>query len=154
MRYTYLGPSGTFTESALLSVPGASDAERLPRHQRARRARTPERGRGGRRHGAHRKLRGGRRERHPDAIAASEGVRIIREVLVPIRFVLVTAKPISIEDVKTISTHSHAWAQVRGWAQENVPTAAYLPGSSTAAAAVDLLEEAAPMMRQSAPRHC
>ena len=30
MRYTYLGPSGTFTESALLSVPGASDAERIP----------------------------------------------------------------------------------------------------------------------------
>ena len=54
---------------------------------------------------------------------------------------LVAAKPISIEDVKTISTHSHAWAQVRGWAQENVPAAAYLPGSSTAAAAVGLLEE-------------
>jgi len=30
MRYTYLGPSGTFTESALLSVPGAADAERIP----------------------------------------------------------------------------------------------------------------------------
>ena len=30
MRYTYLGPSGTFTESALLSVPGVVGAERIP----------------------------------------------------------------------------------------------------------------------------
>ena len=129
MRYTYLGPSGTFTESALLSVPGASDAERIPATS------VPD---------ALARLNAGEVDAAMvpiensveggvsatlDAIAASEGVRIIREVLVPIRFVLVAAKPISIEDVKTISTHSHAWAQVRGWAQENVPAAAYLPGS-------------------------
>ena len=141
MRYTYLGPSGTFTESALLSVPGASDAERIPATSvpdalarlnagEADAAMVP----------IENSVEGGV-SATLDAIAASEGVRIIREVLVPIRFVLVAAKPISIEDVKTISTHSHAWAQVRGWAQENVPTAAYLPGSSTAAAAVGLLEE-------------
>ena len=30
MRYAYLGPAGTFTEAALLSVAGAREAERLP----------------------------------------------------------------------------------------------------------------------------
>mgnify|MGYP002720405182 FL=1 len=113
MRYTYLGPSGTFTESALLSVPGASDAERIPATSvpdalarlnagEADAAMVP----------IENSVEGGV-SATLDAIAASEGVRIIREVLVPIRFVLVAAKPISIEDVKTISTHSHAWAQVR-----------------------------------------
>ena len=29
-RYGFLGPAGTFTEAALLSVPGARDAERVP----------------------------------------------------------------------------------------------------------------------------
>ena len=108
MRYTYLGPSGTFTESALLSVPGASDAERIPATSvpdalarlnagEADAAMVP----------IENSVEGGV-SATLDAIAASEGVRIIREVLVPIRFVLVAAKPISIEDVKTISTHSHA----------------------------------------------
>ena len=74
-----------------------------------------------------------------DAITASEGMRIIREVLVPIRFVLVAARPLALEDIKTVSTHSHA-GQVRQWADETIPTAEYLPGSSTAAAAVGLLD--------------
>ena len=30
MIYTYLGPSGTFTEAALLQVPDARDSERIP----------------------------------------------------------------------------------------------------------------------------
>ena len=30
MSYAYLGPAGTFTESALLQVPGAADAQRIP----------------------------------------------------------------------------------------------------------------------------
>ena len=29
-RYSFLGPSGTFTEAALLQVPGADQAERVP----------------------------------------------------------------------------------------------------------------------------
>lgn len=30
MRYTFLGPTGTFTESALLTVPSAVVGERFP----------------------------------------------------------------------------------------------------------------------------
>ena len=28
--YTFLGPEGTFTETALMQVPGAADASRIP----------------------------------------------------------------------------------------------------------------------------
>ena len=140
MRYTYLGPSGTFTESALLSVPGAVGAERIPATSVPN---ALERLRGGDVDAAmvpiENSVEGGV-SATLDAIAASEGMRIIREVLVPIRFVLVAARPLALEDVKTVSTHSHAWAQVRQWADATIPTAEYLPGSSTAAAAVGLLD--------------
>jgi len=134
MRYTYLGPSGTFTESALLSVPGAVGAERIPATSVPN---ALERLRSGDVDAAmvpiENSVEGGV-SATLDAIAASEGMRIIREVLVPIRFVLVAARSLALADIKTVSTHSHAWAQVRGWAQENVPAAAYLP-----LAGVDLL---------------
>ena len=81
MRYTYLGPSGTFTESALLSVPGASDAERIPATSvpdalarlnagEADAAMVP----------IENSVEGGV-SATLDAIAASEGVRIIREAV-------------------------------------------------------------------------
>lgn len=141
MRYTYLGPSGTFTESALLSVPGAVGAEHIPA------ASVP---------AALAMVAGGEAEAAMvpiensveggvsatlDAIAASEGMRIIREVLVPVRFVLVATGGTTLGDIRTVCTHSHAWAQVRQWAQQAIPQAAYLPGSSTAGAALGLLGE-------------
>jgi prephenate dehydratase len=58
---------------------------------------------------------------------------------VPISFVLVAAPGTTLADVRTVSTHSHAWAQVRNWAEENLPGAGYVPASSTAAAALALL---------------
>ena len=76
-----------------------------------------------------------------DAIATGQELRIIREVLVPISFVLVTRPGMRMEDVRRVSTHGHAWAQCRVWMDKNMPGAEYVPGSSTAAAAMGLLEE-------------
>jgi prephenate dehydratase len=59
---------------------------------------------------------------------------------VPISFVLVARPGTRIEDIRRISTHGHAWAQCRLWAENNIPNAEYIPGSSTAAAAMGLLE--------------
>lgn len=140
MRYTYLGPSGTFTESALLSVPGAVGAERIPATSVPN---ALERLHAGEVDAAmvpiENSVEGGV-SATLDAIAATEGMRIIREVLVPIRFVLVSARAMGVEEVASVSTHSHAWAQVRQWADATIPNAEYLPGSSTAAAAVGLLD--------------
>ena len=39
-----------------------------------------------------------------------------------------------------VSTHALAWAQVKGWMDRYLPGVAYVPGSSTAAAAVAFLD--------------
>ena len=52
-----------------------------------------------------------------DAIASGEQLRIIREALVPISFVLVARPGLELSDIRRISTHGHAWAQCRHWVQ-------------------------------------
>lgn len=139
--YTFLGPEGTFTEAALLQVPEAAHADRVPasnvnaaldkvRDGSAQAAMVP----------IENSVEGGVAATL-DAIAAGQELRIIREVLVPISFVLVARPGVRLADVRKISTHGHAWAQCRLWMDAHIPHAEYVPGSSTAASAVGLLEE-------------
>ena len=140
VTYTYLGPAGTFTEAALMQVPGAAEAVRVPssnvntaldkvRDGSADAAMVP----------IENSVEGGVTATL-DAIATGQELRILRETLVPISFVLVARPGTRIEDIRRISTHGHAWAQCRLWAEKNIPDAEYIPGSSTAAAAIGLLE--------------
>jgi prephenate dehydratase len=76
-----------------------------------------------------------------DSIATGQELRIIREALVPISFVLVARAGVELSQIRRISTHGHAWAQCRLWVDEHIPGAEYIPGSSTAAAAMGLLED-------------
>lgn len=142
--YTFLGPEGTFTEAALMQVPGAADATRIPctnvntalervRNGEADAAMVP----------IENSVEGGVTATL-DAIATGPELRIIREALVPITFVLVARPGVVISDIKRISTHGHAWAQCRLWVDEHIPNADYVPGSSTAASAMGLLEADAP----------
>ncbi|MDQ0710464.1 prephenate dehydratase [Arthrobacter woluwensis] len=140
-RYTYLGPEGTFTEAALLQVPGASEAIRIPvsnakvalekvRLGDADAAMIP----------IENSVEGGV-PATLDAIATGSELRIIREVLVPVNFQLVALKGTALEDIRVVSTHGHAWAQTREWFDEHRPGVEYLTAPSTAAAAVALLEK-------------
>ncbi|MEJ1114694.1 prephenate dehydratase [Paenarthrobacter sp. CCNWLY172] len=144
VTYTFLGPEGTFTEAALLQVPGAADATRIPctnvntaldrvRAGEADAAMVP----------IENSVEGGVTATL-DAIATGQELRIIREALVPITFVLVARPDVELSDIKRISTHGHAWAQCRLWVDEHLPNADYVPGSSTAASAMGLLEDDAP----------
>lgn len=137
--YTFLGPEGTFTEAALMQVPGAAEATRIPssnvnaaldmvRDGAADAAMVP----------IENSVEGGVTATL-DAIASGPELRITREVLVPISFVLVARPGVAVADIRRISTHSHAWAQCRLWVEANIPSAEYVPGSSTAAAAMGLL---------------
>jgi prephenate dehydratase len=139
--YTFLGPEGTFTEAALLQVPGAAGATRIPasnvnaaldmvRDGAAHAAMVP----------IENSVEGGVTATL-DAIAAGPELRITREVLVPISFVLVARPGVALADIRRISTHGHAWAQCRLWVEANIPGAEYVPGSSTAAAAMGLLAD-------------
>lgn len=141
VTYTFLGPEGTFTEAALMQVPDAADALRIPasnvntaldkvRDGSADAAMVP----------IENSVEGGVTATL-DAIATGPELRILREALVPISFVLVARPGVRIEDIRRISTHGHAWAQCRLWVDANIPDAEYIPGSSTAAAALGLLED-------------
>jgi len=141
LPYTFLGPEGTFTESALLQVPGAADAERIPstnaaaalakvRSGAARAAMLP----------IENSIEGGV-PATLDAISNGLELRILHEVVVPVSFVLVAPAGVTLADITHVGTHPHAWAQTRDWFQEHLPEAAYVPANSTAAAAHELLGE-------------
>lgn len=140
--YTFLGPEGTFTEVALLKVPGAAEALRTPSANAA---------------AALAKVRSGECDAAMlpiensveggvsatlDAIASGQELRIIREVVVPVSFVLAAGPGFSLDRIDGVGTHPHAWAQTRIWADKNIPEAEYFPATSTAAAAHALLGEA------------
>lgn len=141
MIYTYLGPAGTFTEAALLQVPEACTAERIPaanvnaalenvRSGAADAAMVP----------IENSVEGGV-STTLDAIAKGDALQIVREALVPITFVLAVRSHIeSLDQIHSVATHGHAWAQCRGWAEENIPQAEFIPASSTAAGALALLD--------------
>ncbi|MET3143082.1 UNVERIFIED_ORG: prephenate dehydratase [Arthrobacter sp. UYEF2] len=143
VTYAFLGPEGTFTEAALMQVPDAAEATRNPastvnaaldmvRDGSADAAMVP----------IENSVEGGVTATL-DAIAGGQELRIIREVLVPISFVLVARPGVEVADIRRISTHGHAWAQCRLWVDANIPGAEYIAGSSTAAAAMGLLGDEA-----------
>nr|WP_281286083.1 prephenate dehydratase [Lapillicoccus jejuensis] len=73
-----------------------------------------------------------------DALSVGDELVIVGEVLVPVTFVLAARPGTTLADVTAVGTHSHAWAQVRGWMDAHLPGATYVPTLSTAAAAAGL----------------
>lgn len=138
-RYSYLGPSGTFTEAALLQLPGADDAERVPASSvisaltmvedgTVEAAMVP----------IENSVEGGVTATL-DAVSVAHRLHIVAEALVPITFVVASREPTTLSRIGSLTTHPHAWAQVRRWAEVTVPHAEFIPASSTAAAAEGVL---------------
>lgn len=137
-RFGFLGPVGTFTEMALRSWPAAEEAEHVAyasveaallalRSAEVDATVVP----------IENSVEGGVTATL-DALVKGDPLRIVGERVVDITFVLAAAAGTSLSDVTAVGTHAHAWAQVRGWMNANLPAAHYLPTSSTASAAVDL----------------
>ena len=72
------------------------------------------------------------------ALASGDPLVVVAEEVVPITFVLAACAGVALADIRTVSTHPHAWAQVRTWMGVHLPDVQYLPGASTAAAAAGL----------------
>ena len=137
-RFGYLGPEGTFTSMALDDWAPAASGERVPFGSvdaalAALRARDID----GAMVPIENSVEGGV-SATLDALASGEPLVVVGEVLVPITFVLAARPGTSLGHVRAVGTHSHAWAQVRGWMAENLPDAVYVPTLSTAAAAQGL----------------
>ena len=139
-RYAYLGPEGTFTQQALLSWVADTEHEQVPlgsvdvaldalRAGDVDAAVVP----------IEISVEGGV-SATLDALASGDPLVVVGEVLVPITFVACARPGATLADARAIGTHSHAWAQVRGWAGKQAPQAIYVPTLSTASAAKDLAE--------------
>jgi len=137
-RFGYLGPRGTFTQMALDAWDAAAGREQVPfgsvdaalaalRSGDIDAAMVP----------IENSVEGGV-SATLDALATGDPLVVVGEVLVPITFVLCARAGMPLGEVRTVGTHSHAWAQVRGWMADNLPDAVYVPTLSTAASAAAL----------------
>ena len=137
-RFGYLGPRGTFTQMALDAWSGALGREQVPytsvdaalaalRVGEVDAAMVP----------IENSVEGGV-SATLDALATGEPLVVVGEVLVPITFVLCARPGMPLSGVRAVGTHSHAWAQVRGWMGSHLPDAVYVPTLSTAASAATL----------------
>ena len=129
-RYAYLGPAGTFTEAALRQFARPDEAEYVPlvdvisaleavRTGRADYAVVP----------IENSVEGGVTATL-DTLATGDALVLLREVVVPVSFVLAARAGTVLADVTRVSTHPHAWAQVRSWMGSHLPEVQYLPGAS------------------------
>jgi prephenate dehydratase len=75
-----------------------------------------------------------------DALATIEGLQIYGEYTVPVNFNLVAKPGVKLSDVRTISAHPVAYAQVRKWLGSNLKNHKHFQATSNAAAASDLWE--------------
>ncbi|MEL4161727.1 prephenate dehydratase domain-containing protein [Corynebacterium bovis] len=72
-----------------------------------------------------------------DALENAPGdVRILRETDVPVEFAVLVRPGTAAADVRTVTTHPVAMAQVRGWMDRELPGVQFIPASSNGAAAV------------------
>jgi prephenate dehydratase len=131
-RYAFLGPEGTFCEAALLTLPAATAAERLPcvsigdaldavRRGDVTAALVP----------LENSIEGSVAETL-DELASGEALQIVREVLLPVSFALLARPGTSLGDITTVASMPHAEAQVRTWLRATLPSAAFVPAASTA----------------------
>lgn len=134
-RYAYLGPEGTFTEAALLSLPGAAAAERLPFTT------VPaalDAVRSGQVELAVVALENSVEGSVPttlDELATGEPLQIVGEIHLPVEFALLVRPGTDFADIKTVASHPHAQPQCRRWLGEHVPDAEWRAATSNAEAA-------------------
>lgn len=135
MRYAYLGPQGTFTEAALLTLPDAAGAERVPFSSvtaaldALRREETD---------AAVVALENSVEGSVPttlDELATGEPLQIVSEVFLPVSFALLVRPGTGLDGIKTVASHPHAQPQCRRWLAANVPEAEWRAATSNAEAA-------------------
>lgn len=134
-RFAYLGPEGTFAEAALRTLPAAAHGVLLPQLS------VPaalDAVRAGDADSAVVPLENSIEGAVPttvDELAMGEPLMITREILLPVTFALLTRAETAYDDIRTVTTHPHAEAQVRRWLRQHLPKAEFVTAPSTAGAA-------------------
>lgn len=73
-----------------------------------------------------------------DALVSGSNVQIYGERVIPVTFSIMVAPGTRAEDVRSISAHPVAHAQIRSWLADHMPHATFIPASSNGAAAADV----------------
>lgn len=136
-RYAYLGPAGTFTQSALATILQDSDSSQSFSTVTA----------------ALEAVRAGEADCAVvpiensvegvvavtlDELANGDPLAITREVTIPVAFALMAKNKVALSQIKRVATHPHAEAQCRKFLAASLPQAEIVASSSTAAAAAAL----------------
>ncbi len=136
--YGYLGPVGTFTHQALLTLVTDEQAELVAyatvgqalqavRDGEVSSALVP----------IENSVEGGV-SATLDNLTYGDPLVITREVLLPVQFGLYARPGTALVDVHVVHTHPHAAAQCRAWLAGHLPGAEVVEGGSTAAAAAEV----------------
>lgn len=138
-HYGYFGPVGTFTHQALLTLPALPDqptpyatvglALQAVRDGDVAAALVP----------IENSVEGAV-SATLDNLTYGEPLRIIREVVLPVQFMLFGRNGTQFRDVRQVLTHPHAAAQCREWLTRNLPDAVITEDGSTAAAAAEVAD--------------
>ena len=143
LRFSFLGPRGTFCQQALGQIATESEAIHVPAPDAPRAIAMVRRGEADYAVVPIENSVEGGINPTLDALGRKADLTIQAEVLIPITFVLAVVPGTKMEDIKRVSTHNAAWTQCRDWMMENLPDAIHLPASSTAAGAQGLAEKGA-----------
>ncbi|HWS57769.1 MAG TPA: prephenate dehydratase [Actinotalea sp.] len=134
-RYAYLGPAGTFTEAALRQVVGPDEAVYLPQVDVVAAIEAVRTDVADFAVVAIENSVEGGVSAVLDTLAVGEPLVLLREMLVPVAFVLAGRPGTTLADVRRISAHPHAWAQCRRWLAQNLPGVVHVPATSNTAPA-------------------
>ncbi|MBI5160317.1 MAG: prephenate dehydratase [Micrococcales bacterium] len=138
--YSYLGPAGTFTWSALGQVPQARGAEWRSVHNVGEALDDVASGRSrGAVIAVENSVEGGVNATH-DALSRIPGIRISGEYLVPVDFDLVARPGTALAEVRVVVAHPVAYAQCHLFLDREIPGHAHLPATSNVAAPASLQE--------------
>lgn len=134
-RFTYLGPEATFAEQALRTLPAARNGVLAPSPS------VPvalDAVRSGEADAAFVPLENsveGAVSVTLDELATGEPLVIVREVLLPVSFVVLAREGTTLDGVRTVATHPHGEAQCRRWLRKHLPSATVHSALSTSEAA-------------------
>ena len=137
-KLAYLGPVGTFTESALRKMPASAGAELVAAQSVGA---ALDMVRNGEVAGALVPIENsveGSVAATLDELTHGDVLEIVDEIAIPVEFGLLVRPGTKMSDIKRIATHPHAHAQCLEWLRTNLPGVHVLPAMSTAAAAAEL----------------
>lgn len=134
-RVAYLGPTGTFTEQALLTQSDLASGEMVPMSTIPGVIQATEAGDVDRGFVPVENAIEGTVNIAMDTIAFESDLLIQREVVFDIRLDLLAVEGVVLDDIKRVISYPHAIAQVRQWLGQNLPEAEAVAANSTADAA-------------------